>query len=110
MFYRVLLIITISICLTAETQSQTKLEPRIAVERELNGGQKDTFELSIDSDQYANVVVSQRGLDAIVRLIGVDGKLIAEFDSDFRLKGDEVVEFIAETSGDYKLEVESKNK
>jgi CHAT domain-containing protein/Tfp pilus assembly protein PilF len=113
MFYRLLLILTISIFGAVETQSQieiAKLEPRISVERELGGGQKHIYQFFMNVGQYANVIVSQRGLDAKVRLIGIDEKLIAEFDSDFRLQGDETVELIAGTSGNYKVEVESKNK
>lgn len=113
MFYRVLLIVTIFVLATTETQGQVeiaKLEPRISVERELSGGQIHIYQFFMNVDQYATVIVSQRGLDAKVRLIGIDEKLIAEFDSDFRLKGDETVELIAGTSGTYKIEVESKNK
>jgi tetratricopeptide (TPR) repeat protein len=99
--------------LASATKSQQEisiLEPRIAVERELAGGQKHIYQLSLTKDQYASVIVEQRGIDVVVHLFGVDQMQIADFDSELRLKGEENVELIAETAGVYKLEVESKNK
>ena len=91
-------------------QEISTLEPRIAIERELAGGQNHIYQFSLIKDQYASVIVEQRGIDVIVHLFGTDEKQIADVDSELRLKGAENVELIAETAGVYKLQVESKNK
>src|SRR5262245_37490581 len=105
-------LVTSALCITAAQSQQeiSTLEPRIAVERELAGGQNHIYQFSLTKDQYANVIVEQRGIDVVVHLFGTDEKPIADFDSELRLKGTENVELIAETAGVYKLQVESKNK
>lgn len=114
-FYFTLLILASSISAVtiaaAQTQEATStLEPRIAIEHELSGGQKYIYQFSVTKDQYVNVIVEQNGIDVVLHLNAPDEKPIADFDSELRLKGKENVEFIAETDGIYKLEVESKNK
>ncbi|MCI0614969.1 hypothetical protein L0244_18420 [bacterium] len=99
-----------SIGSTQSQQEVSTLEPRIAIERELSGGQNHIYQFSLSKDQYASVNVEQRGIDVVVHLFGTDEKQVADFDSELRLKGAENVELIAETAGVYKLEVESKNK
>ena len=91
-------------------QEITTLEPRIAVEHELTKGQKHTYQFLLMKDQYASLIVGQKGMDILARLFGIDGKQIAEFDSELRLKGEENVELIAQTSGNYKVEIEGKDQ
>lgn len=113
MLERVLFTFAIFSLSTSSAQSQQPikvLEPRITIESELASEQKHTYEFSLTSGQYANVIVGQRGIDVVIRSLGIKGNQIAEFDSEIRLKGEETVELIAEAAGVYKLEVESKNK
>ncbi|HKC89085.1 MAG TPA: hypothetical protein VKG02_24085, partial [Blastocatellia bacterium] len=63
-----------------------RLERGKPIERELAGGQSHSYQLSLDAGQYAGVVVDQRGIDVVIRLSGPDGKQIAEFDSESRLR------------------------
>ncbi|MCM3873632.1 MAG: CHAT domain-containing protein [Pyrinomonadaceae bacterium] len=83
----------------------TTLELGTPVECELAGGEKHAFRLALKQGHYASVVVDQRGVDVSVRLSDVGGKLIAEFDRESRNQGQEKLEFVAESTGDYKLEV-----
>ena len=100
-------------CLAGVTHGQqaiTTLEPGVPVEGELAAGQKHLYRLALLDDQYARVVVDQRGIDVIVRLIGTDGQSIAEFDSELRLNGPESAEWIASATGAFTVQVESKGK
>jgi CHAT domain-containing protein/Tfp pilus assembly protein PilF len=84
----------------------TTLEAGRPVECELSGGQRRRYKLALGEGQYAAVTVEQRGLDVVARLLGVDGRLIADVDSRKTAGGSERVELVAETSGDYLIEVE----
>ena len=87
------------------TSEVTTLELGKSVERELSGGQKHVYQLALTEGQYANITVEQRGVDVAARLFGVDGKLIAEFDSESRNQGKEKVEVVAKAAGSYRLEI-----
>ena len=76
------------------------------VERELSGGQKHEYQITLAEGQYAFVVVEQRGIDVFVQLFGTDAKLIAGF--DFGSEGRETVGTVAETAGSYRLLVGGK--
>src|SRR5262249_32014475 len=100
-------------CLAGVTQGQQKIkmpEPGVAVERDLAGGEIHLYQLDLLQDQYARIVVDQRGVDVIVRVFGTDGQSIAEFDSELRLNGEEPAELIASATGAYTVQVESKYK
>lgn len=90
------------------TAEPTTLEIGIPVERELAGLQEHGYQVTLDQGQYARVVVEQRGTDALVQLLGVDGKSIIDFDAEMRAHGEEKVEFVAPTSAKYRLLVKGK--
>lgn len=86
------------------------LEPDQQVERVLSGGQRHFYKLALTSGQYARLVVEQKGIDVVVKLLQPDGKLIAEVDSPNGNQGPETVALIAEATGVYRLEVSSLEK
>ena len=88
----------------------TTLESGKMLERELTGGQKHLFQITFSADQYAKVVIEQRGIDIVARLLNADGKIVVEYDFDPRNKGDETVEMTAKTAGNYQLTVEPRQK
>ncbi len=90
--------------------SQTKIEQGKPLERELSGGQKEAFEIALDDSQYVKFVVAQRGIDVAIRFLDVDGNIAIEYDYDPRIKGEETVEFVSKTAGNYKLTIESRQK
>jgi CHAT domain-containing protein/Tfp pilus assembly protein PilF len=51
------------------------------------------------------VTVAQRGIDVSVKLYGTGGTLIAEFDFESRNQGQETIQFVAEATGSYRLDV-----
>lgn len=84
------------------------LELEKFIEREVAGGQKHSYQITLAAGQYASVIVEQRGSDVVARLIGPQGKLIVEADDDARLKGQEKIELVADLAGSYRLEVEPR--
>ena len=93
---------------TQSSQPATeRLRPDIAVERTLNGGEHHRFTLSLQANDYLKLVVHQKGIDVIVRLLSVEERKLLEVDSPNGTQGPEVLAFIAETAGTYQLEVAS---
>ncbi|MBI4749735.1 MAG: hypothetical protein HY774_14705 [Acidobacteria bacterium] len=76
----------------------------------LNPGEKHTYPLTLNTNDYLKLVVEQHGIDVVVRLIGPDGKLIQEVDSPNGTQGPEPLSSIIEQTGSYTLEVESLEK
>jgi CHAT domain-containing protein/Tfp pilus assembly protein PilF len=90
---------------TLNPSEVTTLELGKPIEREISGEQKQTYQLALTEGQYTNIIVEQRGIDVSVRLFGLDGKLIAEFDFESRNQGQEKVEVVAKAAGSYRLEI-----
>jgi CHAT domain-containing protein/tetratricopeptide (TPR) repeat protein len=86
------------------------LEPGKPIERELSGGRSHFYKITMTSGQYLQVVVRQRGIDALVALFTPEGKKIDEVDSEQATEGAETISAIAEASGAYKIEVRSAEK
>ncbi len=95
----------------AAAQSEAEARPLKMgepAERELPGGQQHAYQITLSAGQYLGVLVDQRGIDVLVRLLGPDGKLIFEFDADIRQQGQEKVSEVAEVTGSYQLIVQPK--
>src|SRR6476646_570722 len=58
----------------------TTLEFGKPIERELAGERGHDYQITLADGQYASAVLEQRGIDAVVRLIGEDGNAIIDFD------------------------------
>jgi hypothetical protein len=86
------------------------LEPTKPSEQELAGGQLHLFRLSIPARQFVHVVADQRGIDVVVTLFAPDGRKLVEVDSPNGSRGPETVWFVADSAGDYKIEVRSLEK
>jgi CHAT domain-containing protein/tetratricopeptide (TPR) repeat protein len=85
--------------------SAIQLVPGVPIERELAGGEAHAYQIALVSGQYLRVVVDQRGINVVVRLLGPDGQQLAEMDSAKTTRGQESISVVAETSGDYRPEV-----
>ncbi|HNG94776.1 MAG TPA: CHAT domain-containing protein, partial [Acidobacteriota bacterium] len=93
---------------TQSSQPATeRLRPDIPVERTLNGGEHHRFTLSLQANDYLKLVVYQKGIDVIVRLLSVEERKLLEVDSPNGTQGPEALAFIADTAGTYYLEVAS---
>ncbi len=87
-----------------------QLEPGKPIEKELSGGGSHSYQITLAEEQFLHVIVEQRGIDVVAQLLGPDGKLIAEFDSEIRKQGQETVSQVAEMAGNYRLVVQAKQK
>jgi CHAT domain-containing protein/tetratricopeptide (TPR) repeat protein len=76
-----------------------------AIERELLVGESHCFSFTLPAGQFVQAVVEQRGIDAVVRIFGQDGKLLTAVD---RLNGrhsPETASLLAPDSGVYRLQI-----
>ncbi len=87
-----------------------QLEPGKPIEKELSGGGSHSYQITLAEGQFLQVIVEQRGIDVVAQLLGPDGKLIEEFDSESRKQGQETVSQVAEMAGNYRLVVQAKQK
>src|SRR5262245_56314516 len=88
-----------------ENRQMRQLELGKPILREFTGGEIHSYRMTLTAGQYVKLVVDQRGIDLQVRLFGLDGKQVTEFDSESRVRGQEIVEWVAEETGSYRLDV-----
>ncbi|MFN0107283.1 MAG: CHAT domain-containing tetratricopeptide repeat protein [Blastocatellia bacterium] len=81
-----------------------------SLERELAGGQSHSYRITLAQGQYLEAIVEQRGIDVVVVVVAPDGQKLLEVDSPNGTQGPEPVWMIAETAGEYRLEVRSLEK
>ncbi|MBI4749887.1 MAG: CHAT domain-containing protein [Acidobacteria bacterium] len=98
------------VLLSGSGHSSASSSLQISQFQTLSPGQKHTYPLTLEANDFLNLVVEQKGIDVVVRLVGLDGKILIEVDSPNGTQGPEPLAFIAELAGDYTLEVESPAK
>ncbi len=87
------------------TQETITLEVGKPIERELAAGQSQTYVVSLNQNQYAKVVIEQKGIDLVARLSGSDGRLLSTADAEKTAQGSEIIAVIASASGSYRIEI-----
>jgi CHAT domain-containing protein len=92
----------------SNAQEITLLETGKPIERELTGGQGHLYRVALAAAEYANLSIEQRGIDVVVQLLGPDGTLIAEFDSESRKQGKEIVGLVADSAVNYGLRIKAR--
>jgi hypothetical protein len=86
-------------------RASDSLQSGLRIARTIGRSQSQRFSLMLDQNQFAHIVVDQRGIDVIVRVFSPDGKPLGEFDSPNGANGPENVPVVAVTPGTYSLEV-----
>jgi len=86
-------------------QQVRALKPGEPIEKELAGGETHVFQITAITGQYLHFVVTQLGIDVVVKLLGPDGKLLTEVDGPTGATGDEPVVVITALAGMYRAEV-----
>jgi CHAT domain-containing protein len=86
------------------------LEPGRAIEREISSGETHNYRVTAGTGDFVGVTVRQIGVDVGEKLFAPDGKLIAAFNAEVRPQGEERADFVAETAGTYRLDVEPQLK
>ena len=83
----------------------TSLQPGTPIERTLAAGQSHSYTISLEQDQFLQLLVDQRGIDVVVRTFSPAGRRLREVDTPNGTDGPEDVTVIAETAGVYRIEV-----
>lgn len=86
------------------------LEVGIPIKREANGNAAHLYRFSVVTGQYLRVVVQQLGVDVKVTLFGPNGQQIMQADGPSGATGPEPLSAIAESTGEYRLEVRLPDK
>ncbi len=98
-----------SIIYQAEMDLRT-LAPGRATQREIAGGQAQTYQIRLTAGQFMSVVVEQKGIDVALALAGPDGNQLVENDLTNVIGGREPLSYVAATDGQYQLTVRAVNK
>ena len=81
------------------------LPPDRPIERELKGGESHSHRIALVSGQFMRAVVEQRGVNVRLTLFGPQGERLTEMNRVLLPQGTESLFHVAESSGDYRLEV-----
>ena len=99
----------------ASTTAQDPNTPRLLqrdsqIERELKGGESHSYRITLASGQFMRAVVEQRGINVVFTLSGPDGNRLSEVNNSAIAQGTESLFHVAESAGDYRLEVRAWEK
>jgi tetratricopeptide (TPR) repeat protein len=103
-------IFLISLSSVQAGQAPQQLLPESMIERELKGDEHHSYQVNITEGRYFSALVNQNGIDVVVRVTDGTGKQILEVDSPNGKQGPEPIQFIAEQTGSYLIEVLSLEK
>jgi CHAT domain-containing protein/Tfp pilus assembly protein PilF len=89
----------------------TLLETGKQIERKISGNEeKQEFQISLNENQFAKIIIEQTEVDVIAELFGADGNYVTRYHSEVRLKEKENIEFVASQAGNYRLRVQTTTK
>ena len=91
-------------------QDVSNLPPLSEVERELKGGETHSYQVSLVAGQFLYVQVEQQGIDLAVDLFDSSNQKIADADSPNDNWGAEPIVLVANSSGNYRIDIRSPNK
>ncbi len=90
-------------------QTPHDLPTLAAVERELKGGETQSFRIDLTAGQFLYALVEQKDIDVMTAVFGPDGKQLSESNSPNERWGTEPVILVASVSGEYRVDVRSPN-
>lgn len=102
---KVALVLLFLLACTLVVNAQTTLQTGSPVERELANQQLHEFSVTAQENEYIELVVEQKGVDVIVKVISPSGKILGQFDTPNGAQGPEHVSFVALTAGRYTVTV-----
>lgn len=76
----------------------------------LAGGESQIYRLRLTTNQYVHLLIDQRGIDVVVTLIGPDNTKLLKIDSPNGSEGNEHLLAIAQSPGEYLVEVQALEK
>ena len=86
-------------------QASETLQSGKTIEKSLTSGQSHSYTINLETDQFLQLAVEQRGIDVVVRVFLPGGNLLREFDTPNGTEGTEYAELITETAGTYRVEI-----
>lgn len=93
--------------LTQNEAAAISLELRKPVARSIAAGEAHSYALTLTSGQYVYIAVDQRGVDVVVSIYAPGGTKLAQVDMPNGSYGLEPVSVVAETTGAYRVEIQS---
>ncbi|HLE63802.1 MAG TPA: tetratricopeptide repeat protein, partial [Pyrinomonadaceae bacterium] len=94
---------------TNAQQSATPLQTFANGEHSLKAGETQSFSIQLAAGQFLHAVIEQKDIDVVVASYDPHGKQVGETDSPNDRWGSESILLVAETSGDYRVDVRSTN-
>jgi len=85
----------------------SELKVGVPIERQLAGAEQHTYRVTLAQKQYVSVVALQKGIDVVLTLFAPSGEKLTEVDL---AGGSETLFTVAETDGNYRLEVRASDK
>src|SRR4029077_3954771 len=86
------------------------LEPGKPVERELQGGETDVYQIELHAGEFFHVVVQKKGIDVALLLLAADGNVLAVMYNPNGGWGSVPASLIAGTAGSYTLKIRPLNR
>ncbi len=86
------------------------LETGKIIERHLTGGENHSYSLKLANGEYISLQIRQQGIDMMALVFNPTGDKIAECDGQHCNSGIESVVFIAETAGNYQIDLRATEK
>ena len=99
----VLLSLLICVFLTANAQGPFTLQPGTPIEHTIGPGQTQQFDITLEENSFIQLVVDQRGIDVVVKVLSPSGKTIGEYDSPNGNDGPEHISFVGVSAGIYNI-------
>jgi len=108
---RALVLLPFATCvfLTAHAQGPFTLQPGTPIEHTIGPNQTQQFDITIEENTFVQLVVDQRGIDVVVKVLSPSGKTIGEYDSPNGNDGPEHVSFVGVSAGIYNIMVSPLN-
>lgn len=82
-----------------------RLERGINVEGDLTRGGTREYFVNLQADEFARIIVEQRGIDIVLKVFSADNTLLARTNDVEEPAGSEQVVVLAEVSGVYRVEI-----
>lgn len=90
------------------SQRPVALELGQSIEAEISGKASDDYDLAIDAGQAAVITAEQDGIDIVVSVADAEGKVLADFDSEPRLQGEEHVLVTTDSANSFRIRIQAK--
>ena len=95
---------------TAQENSKTEtreLKANEFIEREIAGAETHLYKIILQTNEFFQVRVEQKGIDVALNLIDAEGKILTTTDSPSGNEGIEILSYISKSIGIFLLEVKS---